>query len=378
MSASEASREDRQLEASQQRIDRARAEGQLPRSRELVHLAAAIALLVLLLAGGPLLGRAGLDLVAHGLRFDHGTAIDPAQMLPRLSLTGWHGIQMALPVVFALALLLAAASIAVGGWNFTLQALEPKFERLDPLAGFGRLASGRALLNHLRTVLVAAALVGVAGWHLWQHAGDLQAMARMPLAAALSDGFSWIAEGIALLAAVAFCGAVADVPLQIFQQRAELRMTHDEARQEHKENEGDPHLKGERRRRARALSRGRMLSEVPAASVIVTNPTHYSVALKYDDSVGGAPRIVALGADHLALKIREVAAASGVPLLEAPPLARALYKHGEVGREVPVQLYTAVAQVLAWVYALRDARRAPAQPVIEVPPGFDPLEGNAA
>jgi flagellar biosynthetic protein FlhB len=155
-------------------------------------------------------------------------------------------------------------------------------------------------------------------------------------------------------------------------------MTHDEARQEHKESEGDPHMKGERRRRARELSRGRMLAEVPKASVIVTNPTHYAVALRYDEGDTGAPRIVAMGADHLALKIREVAAASRVPVLEAPPLARALYKHGDVGREVPVALYTAVAQVLAWVFSLRTARRALAEPVIEVPPGMDPHEEAAA
>jgi flagellar biosynthetic protein FlhB len=137
-------------------------------------------------------------------------------------------------------------------------------------------------------------------------------------------------------------------------------------------------MKGERRRRARELSRGRMLAEVPKASVIVTNPTHYAVALRYDEGDTGAPRIVAMGADHLALKIREVAAASRVPVLEAPPLARALYKHGDVGREVPVALYTAVAQVLAWVFSLRTARRALAEPVIEVPPGMDPHEEAAA
>ena len=377
MSASEASKEDRQLEASQRRIEQARSEGQLPRSRELVHLAVAIALVTLLLAGGPWLGRGALELVGQGMRFDRTVALEPAQMLPRLSLFGAQGLQLVVPLAGALAVLLAAASMAVGGWNFTLQALEPKFERLDPFAGFGRMVSTRGLLNQLRMFLVVAALVGVAGWHLWRHAEDLQPVARMPLAAAISEGFSWIAGGIALLAAVAFAAVVADVPLQIFQQRAELRMTHDEARQENKENEGDPHMKGERRRRARALSRGRMLTEVPAASVVVTNPTHYAVALRYDEGEGGAPRIVAIGADHLALKIREIAAAARVPVLEAPPLARALYKHGELGREVPVQLYTAVAQVLAWVYALRDARRVPVEPAIQIPPGLDPHEAAA-
>src|SRR3954471_24369904 len=191
MSASEASKEDRQLEASQRRIEQARAEGQLPRSRELVHLAAAIALLTLLLAGGPWLGRGALELVGQGMRFDRTVALEPAQMLPRLSLFGTQGLQLVVPLAGGLAVLLAAASIAVGGWNFTLKALEPKFDRLDPLVGFRRLGSPRRLLNQLRTFLVVAALVGVAGWHLWRHADDLQSLARMPLAAALSGGFSW-------------------------------------------------------------------------------------------------------------------------------------------------------------------------------------------
>lgn len=181
-----------------------------------------------------------------------------------------------------------------------------------------------------------------------------------------------------MLAAVAIVAALLDAPLQIFKHKADLRMTQEEAKQEHKEAEGDPHMKGERRRRQRELSRGRMLAAVPSASVIVTNPTHYAVALRYEEGDTGAPVVVAMGADHLALKIREVAAAARVPTLEAPPLARALYAHGEVGREVPVQLYTAVAQVLAWVFALRTARRTPAEPVIEVPAGMDPHEGKEA
>ncbi|MGZ5182252.1 MAG: EscU/YscU/HrcU family type III secretion system export apparatus switch protein [Ramlibacter sp.] len=377
MSASEASREDRQLEASQRRIDQAREEGQLPRSREVVHLAVAVALLALLLAGGPWLGRGALELMAHGLRFDRTAAFESGQMLPRLSILGLHGLQLVVPVLGALALLLATASVAVGGWNFTLKALEPKFERLDPLAGVGRMFSRQGLLDHLRVIVVATALLAAGGWYLWRHGEDIQSLARMPLAAALSHGFDWITEGIALLAGVALLATLADIPLQVFKQKAELRMTRDEARQEHKESEGDPHVKGERRRRARELSRGRMLADVPAASVVVTNPTHYAVALRYDESAGGAPTVVAAGADHLALKIREVAKAARVPVLEAPPLARALYKHGEIGKEVPVALYTAVAQVLAWVYGLRDARRVVAEPVIEVPPGLDPNEVQA-
>jgi flagellar biosynthetic protein FlhB len=374
--SSETSKEDRQLEASERRIQQAREQGQLPRSREVVHLAAALSLLGLLLAGGPWLGQGALEIMANGLRFERAAAFEGALMMPRLGLFGLEGLWLIVPLGAAIAALLAGASIAVGGWNYTLEAMAPKFERLDPLAGFGRLFSLQGLLDHLRVILSATALMAMAGFYLWKHTAELQDLARMPLVAGLSHGFSWIAAGVALLVAVGVVLALADVPLQMFRHKSELRMTHDEARQEHKESEGDPHMKGERRRRARELSRGRMLAEVPTASVVVTNPTHYAVALRYDEAAGGAPRIVAMGADHLALKIREVAKAARVPSLEAPPLARALYKHGDVGQEVPVALYTAVAQVLAWVYALRDARRVVADPVVEVPPGMDPLEAT--
>ncbi|MGE4244079.1 EscU/YscU/HrcU family type III secretion system export apparatus switch protein [Ramlibacter sp.] len=377
MSESEASREDRQLPASQRRLEQAREEGRVPRSRELTHLAAALALLAIVTGAGPWLARQSLTIVAGALRFDRTAAFDAAQMTPRLAFFASEALKLIVPLGAAAALCFAATSLAIGGWNVAGQALEPKFSRVDPFSGLVRIVSPRQWLEHARLVVAAGAMLGAAGWHIVEHAADVDTIARMPLAAALDAGFAWIAAGLALLAGVCFLSALADVPLQLWRYFSELRMTHEEARKEHKESDGDPHLKGERRRRARELSRGRMLADVPTASVVITNPTHYAVALAYDDATMGAPRVVAMGTDHLALKIREVAAASRVPVLEAPPLARALYRHGDVGAEVPVELYTAVAQVLAWVMRLRDARRAPPPPAIEVPPGLDPKEAGA-
>jgi len=377
MSASESSREDRHLPASQRRIQNAREEGQLPRSRELVHFAAALALIALLAGLGPWLVREALDLVATGLRFDRAAAFEPRTLVTRLSFFGLQGLALAVPVAGALALLLGAASVVVGGWNFSLQALAPRLDRLDPLAAIGRILDARALAGHVRMVTVTSALLGGAAWYVSRHAAELDTLATLSLAPALADGFAWLAGGLAVVAAASFFSALADVPLQIWQHLTRLRMTHQEAREEHKQDEGDPHVKGERRRRARARARGRMLADVPRASVVVTNPSHYAVALEYDEASMAAPRIVAMGTDLMAFKIREVAAAARVPVLEAPPLARALYRHGEIGGEVPVALYTAVAQVLAWVMRLRSALRPPPAPVIDVPPGLDPHEATA-
>ena len=377
MSASEASREDRHLPASERRIQQARDEGQLPRSRELVHFAAALALIGLVAGLGPWLARQALELMAAGLRFDRAAAFETRQMMPRLSFFGLQGLQLAVPVALSLVLLLGAASMAVGGWNLSTQALAPKFERLNPVAALGRIFDTRALIGHVRMVAVTGALLGAAAWYVEHHAAELDALATRALAAGITEGFGWLVGGLTLVATACFFSALADVPLQIWQHLSRLRMTHQEARDEHKQDEGDPHVKGERRRRARELTRGRMLADVPRASVVVTNPSHYAVALEYDDATMAAPRIVAMGTDLLAFKIREVAAASRVPVLEAPPLARALYSHGEVGGEVPVALYTAVAQVLAWVMRVQNALRPPPAPVIEVPPGLDPHEAKA-
>ncbi|MFD0669574.1 EscU/YscU/HrcU family type III secretion system export apparatus switch protein [Ramlibacter sp. MAHUQ-53] len=376
MSASETSREDRELPATERRLEQARERGQVPRSRDLGHLAAAGALLALLTAAAPLLADQALRLVATALRFDRAAAFESDALALRLGTTGLDSLLWVLPVLALIAAVAVAATLAVGGWNVSTEALEPKFERLDPLAGLQRLFGWRQALMQLRLAAVAAILLGAAGWWLAGHAATLDAIARMPLVAALATGFGWISGGVSVLLAVMVVSAVADVPLQLFKHKSDLKMTREEVRQENKESEGDPHVKGERRRRQRQMARGRMMAAVPTASVVVTNPTHYAVALHYDEATMAAPRIVALGADHLAFRIREIAAANGVPTLEAPPLARALYRHGDLDAEVPVALYGAVAQVLAWVMRLRAALRPLPAPTIDVPPGLDPLEAK--
>ena len=376
MSASETSREDRQLPATERRLEQAREEGQVARSRDLVHLVVLCVMVAMIMALGPWLAQSALDLMASSLRFDRATAFDSARMVPRLLQSGMAGGQIALPVVGGLALLAAGATLVVGGWNLTGQVLEPKFSKVSPMAGLARIFALRNLADHSRVIAVTAGFLGTAGWYVYSHLGELQIMGRMPLVKAVQAGAEWFAAGLLLMLIVAVVSALVDVPLQLFKHHSELRMTLEEVKRENKESEGDPHMKGERRRRARSMSRSRMLSAVPQADVIVVNPTHYAVALRYDEATMQAPRIVAMGVDLMALKIRELASAARVPILDAPPLARALYRHGQVDGEVPVVLYTAVAQVLAYIARLRTALRTPPVPDIAVPAGLDPLEAK--
>jgi flagellar biosynthetic protein FlhB len=233
------------------------------------------------------------------------------------------------------------------------------------------------LTDTLKSCLLALVMFTVAAIFLqqqWQRHAELLAM---PLPAALAEGGRLVLSGLLLLAGVLALFALVDVPLQRFMLLRRLRMSVQEMKQEFKEVEGSPEIKGRLKQRMRELANRRMLTAVPTADLVVMNPTHYAVALKYDETTMAAPRVVAKGADLLAMKIRDLARENKVPVLQSPPLARALYAHTEIDHEVPARLFTAVAQVLAWVYGLRDAMAAgrPAMaeaPVPEVPADMDP------
>ncbi len=292
----------------------------------------------------------------------------------------WQGCQMLLVLVplFAAVFAVALASgVLAGGWNFTLKPLSPDFTKIDPVSGLGRVFSAHQLTETLKACLLAVLLGGAgAAWlaRQWEHHAELLAM---PLPAALAEGGALLQGGLVLLCGVLAVFALVDVPLQRFMLARRLRMSVQEAKQEFKEVEGNAEVKGKLKAKMRELASRRMLAEVPRADLVVMNPTHYAVALKYDETQMAAPRVVAKGADLLALKIRDLARDAKVPVLQAPPLARALYAHCEVDQQIPARLFSAVAQVLAWVYALRDAAAAGrvaagAAPVPEVPADMDP------
>ncbi|HOW47210.1 MAG TPA: EscU/YscU/HrcU family type III secretion system export apparatus switch protein [Rubrivivax sp.] len=373
--------QDRRLPASERKLRKARAQGQIARSRDLAHFAAVGTVLGLLIAFAPRLLQALQQSLAAGLRFDAAALADPLAMPGRLAqgLAAAFGVVLVLGAVMLPAAL--AAGVAAGGWNFSWQALAPKPEKLDPFAGIGRLVSGRQVGEALKACTLAL-IVGVVGaLFLRARLDDFAATLGLPLplalgrlGQALADGLLWL-----LLALAAF--AALDVPLQRYLHAKRLRMSTQEYKQEQRETEGSPELKQRQRARMRELATRRMLAAVPKADLVVMNPTHYAVALRYDESRMSAPTVVAKGADLVALRIRDTAQGARVPVLQAPPLARALYAHAELDRPVPQALFTAIAQVLAHVYALRahlagqGAAPAPLA-AVAVPPGLDPQEGS--
>lgn len=378
MADSEQSAQERTLEPTAKRLEDARREGQVPRSRELAHLLVLGAGAgVLFLLASPLL-KAGADLMGRGLTFNAALATDPARMTARLGELAGAGLLAILPVLAVMLVAALAAPLSVGGWIFAPQSAAPKLERISVLKGFGRMFSLPALVELVKVFIVAVLLGAVGGWYVLSHLDNFAGLAHQALPSALAHFGALFAIAFALLVATLALTSAIDVPFQIFHHRSKLKMSLEEVKKENKETEGDPHIKGRIRQQQREMARKRMMAAVPKADVVVTNPTHFAVALKYMEGRQRAPIVVAKGVDEVAEKIKALATEHKVLQLEAPPLARALYRHVELGAEIPAALYTAVAQVLAYVFQLKcheqgDAPRPQAPREIEVPDGLDPL-----
>ncbi|MCC6249817.1 MAG: EscU/YscU/HrcU family type III secretion system export apparatus switch protein [Rubrivivax sp.] len=376
--AADSQSSNRTLPATPRKIERARTEGQVARSRDLGHFLALGVGIALLGAFAPQLTRWLAQGMAEALRFDWHAVASPQSMPERLVALSTTLLWVLLPVGAVTVVLALAAGLVSGGWNFTLKPLAPKFEKLNPLAGIARLVSGAHLAEAAKACLLALLLVLVGAWMLSSLAPQAAAMLALPLPRALVAAGSLLQGGLVAIGLVLAVFAVVDVPLQRQMLARRLRMSFEEVKREMRESEGNTEVKGKMRVRMREMVNRRMLAAVPRADLVVMNPTHYAVALKYDEAKMAAPKVVAKGADLLALRIRDIARDAKVPVLQAPPLARALYAHTDVDHEVPARLFAAVAQVLAWVYQLRDALAAgrpfaaPA-PVPAVPDDMDPL-----
>jgi flagellar biosynthetic protein FlhB len=273
-----------------------------------------------------------------------------------------------------------AAGAIPGGLNFAPQALGFKASRLSPLGGLKRIFSIRGLVDLVKLMVLAVVLGLVGTWFASTTLPEFATLSLGSLNGSVGAASRLVLGGFSLLILVLVAIAAFDVPFQWFRHRTDLRMTREEARKEHRESEGDPLLRGHVRSKQREVSRRRMLAAVPAADIVVVNPTHYAVAIRYDEASMDAPRVVAKGVDILAARIQAIAREAGVPVLQAPPLARALYANVELDQEVPRALYAAIAQILAYVYQLArwvpGRSPAPAEPSdIEVPAGMDPGPG---
>ena len=369
--------------ASPRRLEQAREEGQVPQSRELSTFLVMMSGVAGMWVIGQWVATRIVALVKGGLSFEPALAFDTAKMVIRLEDVLGEAVLTVVPLFAILLVAAVGAPILMGGLVFSPKALQFKFDRMDPLKGLERMFSVHGLAELVKALLKALLVGGVGAWAIWREKDHMLALMTQPLEASLPDFAQMVMFAALLVVTSLALLAALDVPFQLWQYHDKLKMTKEQVRQENKETEGDPQLKARVRNAQREMARRRMMAEVPKADVVVTNPTHYAVALRYDAARMGAPVVVAKGADAIAQKIREVAAEHRVPLLEAPPLARALFAHCELEQPVPAALYTAVAEVMAYVYQLNEwmARggAAPEAPTaLAVPADMDPATPRPA
>ncbi len=369
--------QDRNLPASPKKIERSRAEGQLPRSRDLPHFAMMAVGGAVLAVGGPRIVERLREMLVSGLHFDASLLARPGFMGERIAEMTLAFAAVMGPIAALLMLAAIASNIASGGWNWTMKPLAPKFTHLNPLPGIKRLFSGQGLGTALKAVLLALVLGAIGVMVLKNRLSAYVSIMSVPLPSALAYAGEQLMGGLVLLGVALAVFAAIDVPLQRQLWLRRMRMSREEVKQEMKEMEGNLEVKARIRAKMREMAKRRMLAAVPQADLVVMNPTHYAVALKYEEGKMAAPKVVAKGADLLAMKIRDLAKDSKVPVLQQPVLARALYAHAKVDHEIPAALFSAVAQVLAYVYQLRAALASrhvarPDMPRPHVPPELDP------
>ena len=368
--------------ASSRRLEQAREEGQVPQSRELM------AFLVLLGGGGGLWTLSGWvshhaqAVIRDGLSFGHDAAFGDKAMLDQLMHLSSEALILAAPIFLLTIVAAVAAPIMIGGFIFSPKTLGFDLKRIDPMSGVKRIVSMQGVGELVKAVMKSLLIGGFVFWMIYRDGGAMLELMNLPLDRGLGTFFHLLfSGGIALMLGVGVIAGI-DVPFQLWQYHSKLRMTREEVRQENREMEGDPQLKSRIRSQQREMARRRMMSEVPKADVVVTNPLHYAVALQYNADSMSAPRVIAKGAELVAERIREIAAEHEIPVLEAPPLTRALYRHAEIGQQVPSALYLAVAEIMAYVYQLnqyvaeggRNLSRPQLPTELPVPASLDPGE----
>ncbi|MEI7840332.1 MAG: flagellar biosynthesis protein FlhB [Methylococcaceae bacterium] len=362
-------------EPTQKRLTDAKNKGQIARSRELNTFLMMIVSAWLLSSQGERIGQGLITMMKSHFHISRDVIFEPQATVVFFKQAMSDGLLLIAPLLAILTVTAILAPIALGGWIFNMETIMPKFDKLDPIKGLPKLFSMNGLVELLKAMLKIT-LVGTIGWLLFNSIfAELLGLSSEPMEQAIIHAVKLIAHSFLILSAALIAVAAIDVPYQLHKHSKDLKMSLQEIKDEMKESEGSPEIKGRIRRTQMEMAQNRMMQEVPNADVIITNPSHYAIALKYDEGSGNAPILIAKGIDLIAAQIRNLAIEANVPLVAAPPLARALYYSTELDNEIPQGLYLAVAQVLAYIFQLKEAYKThgtkPAVPKdIKVPPEF--------
>ncbi|MGB5406275.1 MAG: flagellar biosynthesis protein FlhB [Thiogranum sp.] len=366
--------QERSEQATPKRQEEARKKGQVPRSREMTTMAMLLmAAVCMSLMGGHMIERLGAVLQL-GLQVERAKLFDTFAVIEILGQAVYQGFMAITPFLLVMLVTALVAPVALGGWSFSTEALSFKADKLNPLKGLKRIFAVRGIVELLKALAKFLLIGSIGAALLWHHLPELMGLGREAVEHGLAHAGSILSTSFVVLSASLLLIAAIDVPFQLWDHAKNLKMTRQEIKDEHKDTEGRPEVKSRVRAMQREIAQRRMMEEIPKADVIITNPTHYAVALRYDTDNMSAPIVVAKGVELMASQIRTVAVANNVPLYEAPPLARALYYSAEINQEIPAGLYLAVAQILAYVFQLKATVRGgpvPARPAdVPVPDEF--------
>ncbi|VAW72061.1 Flagellar biosynthesis protein FlhB [hydrothermal vent metagenome] len=375
MSESQTGGQEKTEEPTAKKREDSKKEGQVPRSKELNTSIVLMAAALSLLSMSKTMGDGIASILKSGLQIKRTQIFDrPETLVTSLADSMVAMFSLFIPYMLLLVVVVLLTPIMIGGWSFSMKAVKPKWSKISPMKGFKRMFSVKGLMELVKSILKVSLIGGVAALFIWNWSADLLSLGALPPSLAIYSGMELVGAIFLLLSVATLLIAAIDVPFQIFQHTKQLKMSKQEVRDEQKQAEGDPELKARVRRVQQDMAMSRMIEEIPKADVVVTNPTHYSIAIKYEEERGGAPIIVAKGADLIALKIRDIADRHEVLIFEAAPLARALYYSTKINEEIPSGLFQAIAQVLAYVYQLKvatDPETTPEMPQnIEMPPEY--------
>ncbi len=370
-----AENDDKTEEPTGKRLEDSRKKGQIARSRELNTFVMLIASATMLLMQGGDIGKGLIAMMQAQFQLSREIIFDPNSPVIFFKQAMMDSLLLIVPFFALMVFVAIITPISMGGWVFSWEAIAFKPSKMNPITGFGRMFAVKGLVELFKALLKILLVFAVAVALYKSFISELLGLGAEPLGQAISHGLTIIGMCFLVLSASLVLIVMIDVPYQLWEHTKNLRMSKQEIKDENKESEGSPETKGRQRRAQMEMSQGRMMSAVPDADVIVTNPNHYAVALKYDQDSSSAPKLVAKGVDLIAARIRNTAIGAEVPLVASPPLARALYYSTEIDSEIPQGLYLAVAQILAYVYQLKAAQknhwRAPLPPAdINVPDEF--------
>lgn len=344
-------------EPTTRKLEKAREDGQIPRSRDLTTTFILLAGVIALYVFGQYIASQMISLTQRNFTLSRSEVFDTNAMFAHLVSSFYEGLISLVPFMAILLVASIVGPIALGGWLLSAKAMAPKFSRMNPLAGLKRMFSLKALVELAKSIGKVAVVMTVAiiALLVWQQ--DMLQLAAQETNVAIVESLKISAFTTIAMAAVTILIAAIDVPFQIWDHSKKLKMSRQEIKDEHKDTEGKPEVKGRIRQLQREIAQRRMMSQVPEADVVITNPTHYAVALRYDPETMATPIVLAKGGDQVAFKIREIAKHHRIDIIESPVLARAIFHTTEVDQEIPAGLYMAVAQVLAYVFGLRNFRR---------------------